>query len=164
MGKFQCTRCGGCCKALLDGRSGHLFGLFLDPSEIGLFPEGTVFPLLGSGTPVQATAYQLGVNRCPHYEEDPAGLGRCGIRERRPLACRAFPVISRFSVSGSCRSVRQNPDGLDRGSLKDELEAHDRKLGQMLERPQTEWVWPLELGRWIPVEKDHDRDQSVHPA
>lgn len=163
MGKFRCTGCGGCCKRLLNDRSGRLFGLYLDPSETRLFPSDVVFPLLGTGNPVEITAYQLGVNQCVHYEEA-GGVGRCRIHAERPVACRAYPVIGAFEVTDQCLAVRQSPEGIDRDSLSDELAAHNKKIEQMLERPETQWVWPLDRREWIPIERiGHDRVQPLHP-
>jgi hypothetical protein len=35
----------------------------------------------------------------------------------------------------------------------------------MLERPETQWVWPLDRREWIPLERrGRDRVQPVHPG
>jgi Fe-S-cluster containining protein len=150
MSKFACSRCGRCCKETFYRSQEHLFGMYLDPSEIGNFPAEVVFPLFGRGKPVVATAYQLGVNRCPHYREE-AGLGGCGIYDSRPLSCRAFPVFGHLLVSAHCPVVREAKDGVDRDSLGPELEAHRKKVEFMMSRQENEWVWPLNRREWLPI-------------
>lgn len=150
MGRWACARCGACCKELLSQDGGHLFGIYLDPSEAGFFPKDAVSPLLGRGDPIVITAYQLNVNRCPNYAEE-SGVGSCAIREHRPLVCRAFPVVSRFRVSTVCPGVRRLDGEVDRDSLKPELEAHGKKLSQAVEMPDNEWVWPLNVKRWVRI-------------
>lgn len=150
MGRFKCTQCGGCCKALLfTNAQGSTVGLWLRPSETPLFPGEVVAPLVGHGDPVTIMAYQLSVNRCPHYEEPSTGAGRCSIYDRRPAACRAFPVISRHSVSGACAAVSKIKDGVEPESLSAELAAYEEEVAHDLSQPEPEWVWPLNERRWV---------------
>lgn len=152
MGRFNCTRCGGCCKAtLFTNAQGNTVGLWLNPSETSLFPAEVVTPMAGHGNPIQVTAYQLSVNRCPHYEESPSGVGRCFIYNRRPTACRSFPVISRHRVSGACAAISRIKDGVEPDSLTAELAAHDEEVAYDLSQPEPEWVWPLNERRWVPL-------------
>ncbi len=151
MGKFECTRCGNCCReTLAETPEGHLFGLYLEPNEIGRFPKEMVFPLLGRGDPVTIVAYQLGVNRCPNYAEE-SGLGRCRIYADRPLVCAAFPITSRRSVSPRCPGVQKQKDGIDPDSVQGELAAHTKKLDGMVSREPAMFIWPLDKKRWIPL-------------
>jgi Fe-S-cluster containining protein len=140
------------CKDTLYQAGDHLFGLYLEPSEIAQFPSDVVFPLFGHGVPVEITAYQLGVNRCPNYEES-GGLGTCKVYADRPLVCRAFPVLGPFNVAKRCPAVAQAVDGVDSDSLGAEIEAHRKKIECMMSRKETQWVWPLNKREWIPMER-----------
>lgn len=152
--KWSCTRCGKCCASTLaTAADGSVFGIYLEPSEIDRFPAADVFPLLGRGDPVVVTAYQLGQNRCPNYEEAQDGTGRCRIHETRPLTCRSFPVLGRARVDNRCLGVKKITGGIDADSLAGELAAHQEKLVRMTERPPDDWIWPLNLKRWIPLPK-----------
>lgn len=151
MSRFVCSRCGLCCKDTLYQAGDYRFGLYLEPSEIAKFPVEAVFPLFGHGQPVEVTAYQLGVNRCPNYEES-GGVGKCGIHADRPLVCRAFPVLGPSKVSQRCPAVAQAVDGVDADSLGSELDAHRKKIECMMSRKESEWVWPLNKREWLPME------------
>lgn len=151
MGRFQCTRCGRCCKETLFSTGKYLFGLYLDPAEASWFPKESVFPLLGRGDPPVATAFQLGLNRCPNFE-DSGGTGACRIYPNRPLSCIAYPVISPTKVAPGCPGVERSGDGVDPESLSIEMAAHYRKTEQMISRPDNQWFWPLNLRQWIPME------------
>lgn len=150
MSKYACLRCGMGCKETLYQIGEYLFGLYLEPSEISKFPDEVVFPMFGHGQPIEITAYQLGVNRCPNYEEV-GGLGTCKVHVDRPLVCRAYPVLSPFNVSKRCPAVAQAVDGVDADSLKPELAAHRKKLELMMSRKESQWLWPLNKKEWIPV-------------
>lgn len=124
---------------MVTAEGGRRFGMYLSAEEKKLFPEELVVPLFGAGEPVQPVAYQLAVDRCPHYQEE-GGLGSCAIYDRRPLVCRAFPVTSRATVSPHCPSVRAaSQDGLDADSLAPELQAHDEKIRVAADGPVPEW-------------------------
>ncbi len=124
---------------MVTAEGGRRFGMYLSAEEKKLFPEELVVPLFGVGEPVQPVAYQLAVDRCPHYQEE-SGLGSCAIYDRRPLVCRAFPVTSRATVSPHCPSVRAaSQDGLDADSLAPELQAHDEKIRVAADGPVPEW-------------------------
>lgn len=153
--KFKCAQCGRCCTNTLFFKNGNLFGPYLDPSEIDRFPADVIFPLLGRGDPIVVTAYQLGVNRCPNYAEE-NGVGRCGIYERRPKTCVAFPVIGRLNVTDACPTVRAMRDGIDADSLTRELAAHQEKLDQMLGAPPNEFAWPLNKKCWVPLNETRE--------
>jgi Fe-S-cluster containining protein len=151
--KFVCTRCGGCCASLLTTTpDGHIFGIYLEPSEIDRFPADAIFPLCARGPldSLVVTAYQLGANRCPNFEEHD-GVGKCLIHERRPIVCRAYPVISRYRVSPACLAVKR-ADGIDLASLTEEMAAHQKKLDRLLCQPPNEWVWPLNKKCWVPIQ------------
>lgn len=153
--RFSCTRCGACCKSLLATIDGKLLGLYLDPSEIKSFPQDVIFPLVGHGNPVEITAYQLGVNRCPNFVEE-NGVGKYSIYATRPRICRAFPVISRYKVTESCPGIARLKNGATRESLKDEIAAHQEKLDYAMTVPKNEWIWPLNKKEWVPIEEKSD--------
>lgn len=148
MSAWKCQRCGICCRATFHEVDGNLLGLYLEPAEVGLFPEGTVFPLFGSGDPIKTVAYQLGLDQCPNYE-DAEGVASCRVYASRPLVCAAFPIIDGSRVSDGCPAVKQIQDGIDRESLKEELAVYGKKLDLMLDRPSIGYVWPLNKREWI---------------
>lgn len=151
MGRFECARCGKACRdTIWTNAGGDLFGLYLDAAEAERFPKDLIFPLLGRGDPIIATAWQLGVNSCPHYHEE-GGLAKCAIYPNRPKICAAFPVTSRTTVSPHCTAIRKLVDGADADSLRNEIAAHQEKLEAMVSREPDEWMWPLNRKCWIPI-------------
>lgn len=59
-------------------------GMLLKPSEAFLFPE--VEPMWRSRGKVLAC--QMALEPCPHWRDN-----NCAIYERRPLACRSYPIV-----------------------------------------------------------------------
>ena len=86
---FVCSHCGRCCEKIFVHLDGGQWaqpvtaGILLLPGEQHLFPHTT--PMWRSGAEV--LAYQMDREPCPHW----TGKG-CAIYNRRPLACRAYPV------------------------------------------------------------------------
>lgn len=150
MANFDCSRCGACCTNII-GKSGELeFGIYLEPKDIDNFSPESVFPLLGKGSSIEITAYQVGTINCPNYVEK-EGKGSCQIYDKRPLVCKSFPVISRFKLSEGCPAVQKATDGINLDSLKLEMQAHNQRVGQLAKNSVNEWIWPLNLKRWIPL-------------
>jgi len=93
---WNCNRCGECCtKTIADTGLGR-YGVFLLPHERFLFPEQYVKPLYGVGIkgksrprPKYIYAYQNISEPCGWYEPK---LRECMIYDKRPLACREFPL------------------------------------------------------------------------
>lgn len=109
---FHCHRCGHCCTHLSDRWDGdrqdgrfqalgdtpiHRVptpgGLRMFSWEAGPFRDHTLHPMLvvpdGQREALVALAYEMEAERCPHYEDE-AG---CTIYDRRPLVCRAYPLL-----------------------------------------------------------------------
>ena len=76
--KFKCTKCGICCKSIVDISTTNIMdnvlGLYLSPEEIIFFPKECVYPLYAldvrNQVPSKIIAYQLGVQICPNYKGD----------------------------------------------------------------------------------------------
>ena len=100
----ECLKCGACCRHLLDDRGGIVKGLVLTESEKSLFPEDIVSPNIAVGRrkPEHMINYQLNVQVCPFVGEK----NECGIYEKRPLVCRAFPFVQ-SNCSVKCQRTRQ---------------------------------------------------------
>lgn len=88
--EFEChPNCGQCCDRQVSMIDGKEFGMYLSPDEVERFPEASVFPIFRKGGKV--FAYQMGQHLCPNLIVE-EGRKSCGIYERRPLVCRAFPA------------------------------------------------------------------------
>jgi len=155
---FKCRKCGSCCKNLTETMGEHRFGLLLTPKEAGLFPRELVKPYMGTERkgrrrprPAQITAYQLDADNCPHLGED----NRCGIYDRRPLSCRAFPVHIglvegelRVYASTRCKLAEESknePIGMNRETMNATARIQ-REIIQV-----TQWMRPLNENKWIPT-------------
>ncbi|MES3517286.1 MAG: YkgJ family cysteine cluster protein [Natronomonas sp.] len=106
---FECTRCGGCCKAVEteSGTEDHTATVF--PDEVrelkqrgGEFEESydwrDVARPMPYGTDGETFEWALAVDDCgdcTFYEESDDGVGRCTVHDSRPLICRTYP----FSVA-----------------------------------------------------------------
>jgi len=90
--KFQCKRCGTCCRNLIEDRNYIDIhnGMFLTAREIRLFQRKLISPHLaiGKNKPRHIISYQLNVPVCPHLTEK----NKCRIYNKRPLSCKAFPL------------------------------------------------------------------------
>ena len=88
MKKFECLKCGNCCRDLvIEG----IAGLMLFPNEVKLFQKRNIKPCLGIGkSPTHGSfkifTYQLKENICPHLKDN-----SCTIYQERPLICRFYP-------------------------------------------------------------------------
>ena len=112
--RFICVQCGECCRNLLTEQYGLKLGLFLFPAECKLFPSGDIAPLYGYGVkgrsrprPAVIGFYQYTRNICEHLTPD----NKCSIYEKRPLACRAFPVEwtpEGIHLDRTCRFIREH--------------------------------------------------------
>jgi Fe-S-cluster containining protein len=163
--RFQCLRSGDCCTHLRNEveNFGVTNGLLLLPIEKDLFPERMVKPqwALGRSTgdgPEQTVTYQLTENVCPFYDEETG----CKIRDKRPLICRAFPILllswegRTIGVSGNCRWVKQHfggriPPNLDAppelsavGTLASILSLET----QIASSPRNYWNYDLKKDKW----------------
>lgn len=65
----------------------------LTEEEKKLFDEKNITPAFAfgnEGSPMQIASYQLNLAKCPHIDEN----NKCKIYDKRPLACRAYPITS----------------------------------------------------------------------
>jgi Fe-S-cluster containining protein len=163
--RFQCLKSGDCCTHLLNEveNFGVTNGLLLLAIEKDLFPKHLVKPQWGLGgstgdEPEQIVTYQLTENACPFYDKERG----CMIRDKRPLICRAFPILllswerRTIGVSGNCRWVKQHfggriPSHLDAppelsavGTLASILSLET----EIASSPRNYWNYDLKTGRW----------------
>ena len=162
--KFKCLKCGKCCRYLhvkVEGTG--TVGLFLLPNERKLFLSYQIRPLYGAGLkgksrprPEVIYAYQIVQNRCPHLTEQ----NLCAIYEKRPIACRAFPLQSfplGLMMDRRCTWVKQRfqegestpREKLDLGDMP---KYHDR-LTKCIKKYVKEypfiWLWDLKTRKWV---------------
>lgn len=106
--KFECKKCGFCCRALLsEERNGVVLGLSLiTEEEKEMFDPKFISPFvaIGAEKPTTVIFYQLTLSECPHINEK----NKCMIYEKRPLICRTFPVVSKLNgvvIQPSCPQI-----------------------------------------------------------
>jgi Fe-S-cluster containining protein len=110
--KFECSRCGACCRNLLMQMGRWQLGLMLLPPERKLFPDNLVAPMWATGRnkPENIAAYQLNAIDCVHLKGN-----SCNIYEKRPKICRAFPLTIEIqngnvvgaTLSGNCPQSKE---------------------------------------------------------
>lgn len=158
--KFECLKCGECCRNLhIKVEKIGTIGLFLLPNELGLFPAETVVPLYGAGLkgksrprPEVIYAYQILQNVCPHLTEE----NLCDVYDRRPLACRAFPLEIAL-LNTQCTWVNQhfkenNSTPRSQLDLGDIPKYHDmlfKHIGSYAKRYFYMWAWNLKTRKWV---------------
>jgi len=118
--KFECLKCGSCCRNLRVKMGEWTLGLFLLPDEINLFPEDKIVPmwaigLKGRSRPRPATigVLQLDSETCVHLTKE----NTCQIYKKRPVICHAHPLsltieqnlVVSASVNGSCPGAKKIP-------------------------------------------------------
>ncbi len=182
MMQFRCTQgCSDCCiyREYYPNKSYGKIGVLILPSEKerieqlakSLGKTITILPRIGVGSgdkigPKRIIAYQLmGVkkdgNLCPFLDVDsdersPHGGYRCMIYEKRPLACRAYPVIEsskKVKLDGKCQFCKSCSDNVD--GLENEIEAL-ASIKQMM-RPHEREIWRYATG----VVNEEDRDLAL---
>jgi Fe-S-cluster containining protein len=126
-----------------------LYGLLLvSKDETNLFPKELVFPSASVGIdknnpskPERVLTYQLNANVCPHVTEK----NTCRIYERRPLICRAFPLISVGQMGVTIAEPQQclfvETIEKERGSLTAILPMTPKKI-----KAVSEWEYVRLLG------------------
>jgi len=94
---FDCTKCGRCCEKLIKSPLESSSSIFLSKTESKLFPTNTIEPFWGRGKDsqeVEVISFQVSVEPCPHYDSQNK---ECKIYEKRPLACRRFPLMPSYN-------------------------------------------------------------------
>lgn len=146
MRAFQCLRCGACCRNLVVKEASFETGLLLLPPEVDLFPPQLVRPYFRCGERV--VAYQFVGRDCPHLGET-----GCSVYDRRPLACRAFPVETwgplRIVRSG-CRAVAGVPESeLEDIHFPEEVWRANRFLAEYLMSNRITSAFDFRRGVWL---------------
>ena len=119
---FHCLKCGSCCRDIVKDVSFGKAGLFLLPQETKFFPKEHVYPLYGAGLkgrtrprPERVYVYQFALKVCPHLNQN----SLCNIYEKRPLACKAFPLESTPLGAFGHRECRFLKTHLKEGEMAD---------------------------------------------
>jgi len=173
MFKFDCSRCGDCCKNLvIETIEGVHSGLALFLEETKQFPSESVFPYRGFGRypedkNFKIVMFQLGVDTCPHLKKVD-NQATCNIYDERPLSCKCYPFepisVDRFgrlffNFEPDCRAIqkmkRESPKVKGQ---KVECEAlNEEKSGYLLwdrmpeiHMPTQEWTFDLRYREWLP--------------
>ncbi|MFX1487381.1 MAG: YkgJ family cysteine cluster protein [Promethearchaeota archaeon] len=166
---FQCLRCGECCKKLRkEVASGVVQGLFLFPKEVKLVKSlARQHGLKISIKPQQAIgkkrhgkprlrktfSYQIADLMCPFFDEK---TNACIIYEKRPTACRAFPITktqgNRIVIASDCtwsmkRDAKPKEKVLIMGLDEEWRFAHriDSYLMEKLWADPSPWMWVFNL-------------------
>jgi Fe-S-cluster containining protein len=141
----------------------YVNGLILLESEKDLFPKDMVKPHWGVGAadrdePEHILTYQLTANECPFYSE-----GGCRIHDKRPLVCRAFPVLllswerRELGWSGNCSWVRKHFGGREVKNVEANAEVRAAAtLASILSTetgitcaPPIYWNYDLGTNKWF---------------
>lgn len=158
---FKCLLCSRCCRNLLKEFEGQLHGLSLFSDEKNLFPNKLVSEQTGIGWgplgPKYIVNYQLNVNVCPHLSKD----NRCGVYNKRPLACQAFPLVAMGTKGG----VLTRPNNC---TYVEEIERKMGSLDNLLPitpknfRARKEWQAIARMNRQLKkFYEDHPKDGRV---
>lgn len=161
--RFQCQRCGFCCRHLLVDINGGKCTIFLLPSETKLFPKDLIKPLYGSNTkgrsrprPATIIAYQLSTNVCPHIKQD----NQCAIYKDRPLICQAYPLdgIGIMILHRECPRIAKF---VKEGEIIETVIApEERKANTLLARYTWKhignpvWYFDLKTQKWRTLPRD----------
>jgi Fe-S-cluster containining protein len=172
---FACLKCGICCRSLKTKQNPFSLGLFLFPKEAELLNQLgearnvklTIFPQQGVTTkretdvkkPEKVFSYQLADPICPFLDGE---TNKCAIYDQRPVACRAFPVLtpSPLVLIPECAWVKNNVPSLRPyvpmpwagEGLDDEIRNASRITNwnlKWLKDAREVWVFDLQTKRWI---------------
>jgi len=160
MFKFECLKCGECCRNLhIKVEKIGTVGLFLLPNERGLFPAETVIPLYGAGLkgksrprPEVIFAYQILQSICPHLTEE----NLCDVYDRRPIACRAFP-LQIIMLDRRCTWVKERfqegestpRSNIDLGNMQKYHDMLFNYIGSYAKEYLYMWAWDLSSQKWV---------------
>jgi len=155
--RFQCERCGYCCRNLVSDINGGKGTLFLLPTETKLFPQELIRPLFGSGVkgrsrprPIKVFAYQITTSVCPHIKPD----NTCAIYLKRPMMCRAFPLEGRgiIVINRHCRVIQK---AIAENEIVDKMDApEEQKANKFLSNYVLKnldgllWYFDLNTQKW----------------
>ncbi len=139
--KFDCLKCGECCRDLIVNES---LGLVLFPNEIRYFPSSSIEPCLGKGkkpnhSSFKIWAYQLNEMNCSNLINN-----SCKIYETRPRVCRQYP-FSVKSFSNTRTDVSISPDCT---SQQNALATGEFKEGQLSQYFEEE-KYAISTARWM---------------
>ena len=163
---FKCLQCGRCCSFQSNGGPNKVTGISLFPRERNLFPEDIINPQVGIGRKpsdkkFKIIAYQMFENTSSLLEHN-----KCTIYERRPIACRAFPLypfiivgrgvitkvdpyctaLEKMGIENPGESIVFNPSSLSNESIYvNEL----AKISfQILRKFKRAWVYDSLSDKW----------------
>jgi len=177
--KFECLKCGYCCRNLRVDMGEWTLGLLLLPDEIKHFPEDKIVPmwaigLKGRSRPRPATigVFQLDSKSCVHLTKE----NTCRIYDKRPVICHAHPLsltieqnlVVSASVNGSCKGAEEIPSNthIKLGDyFSDDIIKASVTTSAYLERMFREsgMIWLFDLGsrKWKRVTQDSYPTESL---
>lgn len=153
--RFNCIRCGKCCKNLLLKDEEILRGLTLLPEETSNFPKTSVMPAIGIGTSpdeddFRIFVYQIVNDTCPNLSGK-----SCKIYDDRPTSCRQYPFSLSFDNTSkniligydlNCPSLKKNLIAKSEAENYQEIMYARRFLKVRLKMMLTkEEIWFLDL-------------------
>ena len=158
---FECLKCGKCCKNLLRETKTGLHGLNLLPSERNLFSQKMISPYMGVGRkkPEQIILFQLTEIVCPHLLDN----NQCEIYDKRPLACRAFPIVSvedRPLITTECSSINESGEitiiAPEETRAKEQLSQYIKGIMEEKARLYAPahihaWEYDLSTKKWVQI-------------
>jgi len=170
--KFECLKCGFCCRNLnieCEIKIGTVkLGLFLMPGESKLFSFKDIEPMYGAGLkgrarprPEVVFAYQFSGNVCLHLGEN----NLCKIYDYRPIACKEYPLevmlkpFPNLAIDPRCcwkkkHFPNQEPgDTLPKASadlseLRPYMNIVYDYIKRFAERYNTMWIYDLQSNQW----------------
>lgn len=122
--KFNCLKCGDCCRRIVINQQNMTVGLCLLPNEVKLFKSfpGSVLPYIGlkkiDSTEIEIVNYQMVIDPCPLLD---LITNQCKKYKKRPTICKEYPFSALFdglSLENSCSSVKLNYNDVECGKTK----------------------------------------------
>jgi Fe-S-cluster containining protein len=172
--KFNCLRCGDCCRNLIvETIEGVHSGLALFPEETKHFSNEFVIPYRGRGSypgekDFKTVMFQLAVDVCPHLGIVD-NLTICEIYDERPLSCRCFPFqpinVDRYGritvyVGPECKAIqktkKENPT-VSNKKIGIEALAEEKSCYLLwsriseIDRSAQGWTFDLRYQEWLPT-------------
>jgi Fe-S-cluster containining protein len=157
MEDFECLKCGTCCRTIVESIGSVTRGLMLTSKERALFPAESILPqfALGLSKPKIIVFYQMTLAQCPHLDEQSG----CKIYEKRPLICRAFPLMANH-ISSRCKVFNKRKVGQvyqDIYPMVESKKANEKidryiktNFNEYLRKGFNEWEYDLSTKTWIP--------------
>lgn len=126
--KFECMKCGSCCKRILTdhicGTKNTKFGLCLSPKEVKIFDfhkETEIVPYIGlqreNWPKTKVIFYQMISEPCPLLNPE---TNLCTAYNKRPNICRAYPFLiddGEILIENNCKFRQVHLNYIDVGRV-----------------------------------------------